>query len=116
MSNFRAMTRATDKALQNAVDKSFAEWQPADWLDDYYGKHCYGIRFDGDPIVRADNGDFIYNHDVPALLFASSVPHVSFHVRGYHPLWPAFPDRSVKSRAITSSFSDFARHYFRNLG
>src|SRR6478609_3258242 len=25
----------------------------------------------------------------------------SFHVRGYHPLWPAFPSCSVKSCAIT---------------
>ena len=30
----------------------------------------------------------------PALLFANLVPHVSFHIRGFHPLWPAFPDCS----------------------
>ena len=55
---------------------------------------------DGPPIFRQD-------YTCPALLFASSVPHVSFHVRGYHPLWPAFPDRSVKSRAITSRLLRF---------
>ena len=49
---------------------------------------------DGPPIFRQD-------FSCPALLVASSVPHRSFHVRGYHPLWPAFPSRSVKSCAIT---------------
>ena len=49
---------------------------------------------DGPPIFRQD-------YTCPALLVASSVPHRSFHVRGYHPLWPAFPSRSVKSCAIT---------------
>ena len=49
---------------------------------------------DGPPIFRQD-------FSCPALLVASLVPHRSFHVRGYHPLWPAFPSCSVKSRAIT---------------
>ena len=49
---------------------------------------------DGPPIFRQD-------FSCPALLVASSVPHRSFHVRGYHPLWPAFPGCSVKSCAIT---------------
>jgi hypothetical protein len=49
---------------------------------------------DGPPIFRQD-------FTCPALLVASSVPHRSFHVRGYHPLWPAFPSCSVKSCAIT---------------
>ena len=43
----------------------------------------------------------------PALLVCSLVPHVSFHVQGYHLLWPAFPDRSVKSRAITNRLLRF---------
>ena len=49
---------------------------------------------DGPPIFRQD-------FTCPALLFASLVPHRSFRVRGYHPLWPAFPSCSVKSCAIT---------------
>ena len=49
---------------------------------------------DGPPIFRQD-------FSCPALLVASSVPHRSFHVRGYHPLWPTFPGRSVMSCAIT---------------
>ena len=49
---------------------------------------------DGPPIFRQD-------YTCPALLVVSSVPHRSFHVRGYHPLWPAFPSCSVKSCAIT---------------
>ena len=55
---------------------------------------------DGPPIFRQD-------FSCPALLFVSSVPHVSFHVRGYHPLWPAFPCRSVKCRAITNRLLRF---------
>ena len=67
-----------------------------------------------------------------------------FHIRGCHPLWPAFPDRSINTflslfLTISSSrtaqndycgpatpnspcgssglgWSDFARHYFRNHG
>jgi hypothetical protein len=55
---------------------------------------------DGPPIFRQD-------FTCPALLFASSVPHDSFHVRGYHPLWPDFPDRSIMNRAITSRLFRF---------
>jgi hypothetical protein len=55
---------------------------------------------DGPPIFRQD-------FSCPALLFASSVPRRSFHVRGYHPLWPTFPDRFVKFCAITSRLIRF---------
>ncbi len=55
---------------------------------------------DGPPIFRQD-------FTCPALLVANLVPHRSFLIRGYHPLWPAFPDRSVKSRAITSRLFQF---------
>ncbi len=44
---------------------------------------------------------FRQDFSCPALLVASLVPHRSFHVRGYHPLWPLFPKRSVMSCAIT---------------
>ena len=49
---------------------------------------------DGPPIFKQD-------FSCPALLFASLVSQVSFCIRGYHPLWPAFPDCSAKSPAIT---------------
>ena len=55
---------------------------------------------DGPPIFRQD-------FSCPALLFVSSVPHVCFHVRGYHPLWLTFPDHSVNSRAITNRLLRF---------
>ncbi len=55
---------------------------------------------DGPPIFRQDS-------TCPALLFVSSVPHRSFYVRGYHPLWPPFPKRSVKSCAITNRLLRF---------
>ncbi len=64
MSNFRAMTRATEAALAKGVDESFKDWQPASWLDNYFGGHQYGIQFDDDPVVRVDNGDFIYSSDM----------------------------------------------------
>jgi hypothetical protein len=55
---------------------------------------------DGPPIFRQD-------FSCPALLFANLVPHVSFHIRGYHPLWLAFPDYFVKCRAITCRLFQF---------
>ena len=55
---------------------------------------------DGPPMFRQD-------YTCPALLFVSLVPHRSFHVRGYHPLWPTFPGRSVKSCAITNRLLRF---------
>lgn len=64
MSSFIAMTKATDSALESGVDEWFSEWRPAEWIDNYYGIHQYGIRFIGDPFVRADNGDFICNLDM----------------------------------------------------
>src|SRR5437879_11062464 len=43
---------------------------------------------DGPPMFRQD-------YTCPALLVASLVPHHRFHVRGYHPLWPLFPECSI---------------------
>ena len=47
---------------------------------------------DGPPIFRQD-------FTCPALLVATLVPHSRFRIRGYHPLWPAFPDRFASSNA-----------------
>jgi hypothetical protein len=47
---------------------------------------------DGPPIFRQD-------FTCPALLVATLVPPTVFRIRGYHPLWPDFPDRSAKSLA-----------------
>ena len=55
---------------------------------------------DGPPIFRQD-------FTCPALLFADLVPHTSFRIRGYHPLWPDFPDRSSKTRAKDSRLFRF---------
>ena len=49
---------------------------------------------DGPPIFRQD-------FTCPALLVVRSVPPKGFHIRGYHPLWPAFPCRSVNLSTIT---------------
>ena len=35
---------------------------------------------------------FRQDFSCPALLVARLVPHIGFRVRGYHPLWPQFPD------------------------
>ena len=49
---------------------------------------------DGPPIFRQD-------YTCPALLVARPVPHPTFHIRGYHPLWPDFPFRFAKPDAKT---------------
>ena len=55
---------------------------------------------DGPPIFRQD-------FTCPALLRSSSVPHTSFRVRGYHPLWPPFPERFANSHAKTRRLVPF---------
>ena len=47
---------------------------------------------DGPPMFRQ-------GFSCPALLVATLVPLLCFHLRGYHPLWPAFPDCSVNTKA-----------------
>ena len=47
---------------------------------------------DGPPIFRQD-------YTCPALLVATLVPPPPFRIRGYHPLWPDFPDRSANVMA-----------------
>jgi hypothetical protein len=49
--------------------------------------------------LALEDGPPIFGQDFtcPALLVARSVPPPAFLIRGYHPLWPAFPDRSDKS-------------------
>src|SRR5687768_18115259 len=49
---------------------------------------------DGPPMFRQDS-------TCPALLVVRLVPPICFHVRGYHPLWPDFPDRSTDKSTIT---------------
>ncbi len=46
----------------------------------------------GPPVFRQD-------FTCPALLIANLVPPPGFRVRGYHPLWPDFPDRSANKMA-----------------
>ena len=55
---------------------------------------------DGPPIFRQD-------YTCPALLFVSLVSQVCFYIRDYHPLWSAFPGRSVNSLAITNRLFRF---------
>jgi hypothetical protein len=59
MSNFRAMTKANDPLKY----PEFKDWQPANWLDNYFGGHQYGIQFDGSMVFK-DNGDFVYSPDM----------------------------------------------------
>ena len=49
---------------------------------------------DGPPMFRQD-------FSCPALLVVRLVPQQSFRVRGYHPLWPAFPSCSTIQSTIT---------------
>ena len=54
--------------------------------------HEYLALEDGPPIFRQD-------YTCPALLVARLVPPTRFYIRGYHPLWPDFPDRSTMKLA-----------------
>ena len=47
---------------------------------------------DGPPIFKQD-------FSCPALLVPTLVPHLNFRLRGYHPLWPDFPDGLANSSA-----------------
>jgi hypothetical protein len=47
---------------------------------------------DGPPMFRQ-------GFSCPALLVAILVPLLCFYLRGYHPLWPVFPDCSVNTKA-----------------
>ena len=55
---------------------------------------------DGPPIFRQD-------FSCPALLVVSSVPHICFRIRDYHPLWSAFPCRFANNCAITNRLFQF---------
>ena len=54
--------------------------------------HEYLALEDGPPMFRQD-------FTCPALLVATLVPPPVFRIRGYHPLWPDFPDRSPRQMA-----------------
>jgi hypothetical protein len=54
--------------------------------------HEYLALEDGPPIFRQD-------YTCPALLVACLVPQIGFQIRGYHPLWPEFPIRSLNRSA-----------------
>ena len=54
--------------------------------------HEYLALEDGPPMFRQD-------FTCPALLVATLVPPPVFRIRGYHPLWPDFPDRSARQMA-----------------
>ena len=55
--------------------------------------HEYLALEDGPPIFRQD-------FTCPALLVPRLVPPRAFRIRGYHPLWPDFPDRSARRRRL----------------
>ena len=55
---------------------------------------------DGPPIFRQD-------FSCPALLLVRLVPHPPFRIRGYHPLWPAVPDRFAKTDAKSHRLFQF---------
>ena len=55
---------------------------------------------DGPPTFRQD-------FTCPALLIMSLVPQSNFHIRGYHPLWPHFPECFVNLNAKTQWLLQF---------
>jgi hypothetical protein len=59
--------------------------------------------------LALEDGPPIFGQDFtcPALLIARLVLLTSFSIRGYHPLWPAFPNRSHNSLAKTCRLFQF---------
>jgi hypothetical protein len=53
--------------------------------------------------LALEDGPPIFGQDFtcPALLITRLVPPLPFRLRGYHPLWPDFPDRSARDAAKT---------------
>ena len=53
--------------------------------------------------LALEDGPPIFGQDFtcPALLNLRLVPPHPFRLRGYHPLWPDFPDSSTNSRRLT---------------
>jgi hypothetical protein len=53
--------------------------------------------------LALEDGPPIFGQDFtcPALLLTRLVPPLPFRLRGYHPLWPDFPDRSARDAAKT---------------
>lgn len=31
------------------------EWHEATWIDDFYGKHCYGVKFPNGEVFNPEN-------------------------------------------------------------
>ena len=62
--------------------------------------HEYLALEDGPPIFRQD-------FSCPALLLARPDPPPNFRIRGYHPLSPAFPDRSAGSMVYSCRLFPF---------
>jgi hypothetical protein len=71
--------------------------------------HEYLALEDGPPIFRQD-------FTCPALLVARPVPPSIFRIRGYHPCRRTFQTVLLNPWLYRAGCSNFARHYFRNLG
>lgn len=39
------------------------KWERAMWLDDYYGKHRYGVKFDNGDVFPGDDYDWETKED-----------------------------------------------------
>ena len=63
--------------------------------------HGTGSLSVDDEYLALEDGPPIFGQDFtcPALLLATLVPPPTFRVRGCHPLWPHFPERSARSMA-----------------
>lgn len=55
MSNFWALTIRPDST----------EPEPAEWLDDYYGAHRYGVRFEDQTVIPEDQVKFVEYYEPP---------------------------------------------------
>ena len=60
--------------------------------------HGTGSLSVGNEYLALEDGPPIFRQDFtcPALLVSRLVPRSFFRIRGYHPLWPDFPDSSAR--------------------
>jgi hypothetical protein len=65
--------------------------------------HGTGSLSVGNEYLALEDGPPIFRQDFtcPALLLSRLVPRSFFRLRGYHPLWPDFPDCSTRRIAKT---------------
>ncbi len=76
--------------------------------------HGTGSLSVGNEYLALEDGPPIFRQGFTCLALLNFM-YLAFRIRGYHSLWPDFPDSSAMFHTL-KGYSAFARHYLRNLG